>query len=187
MRASSLVWWLWVVAAVMVASTACSNSNAAPGGPGGGKRVFVTRALFPGSMGGLVGGDAQCESFAAAAGMAGTWKAWLSDSATDALERIADVGPWLDVHGARVFRDKAQLMGFPDVNLNVDETGGAATGVYWTGTMLGGGKSPNNCADWTDGATAQATFGDTSSADRWTDTGPLRLCSESLRLLCFEQ
>jgi hypothetical protein len=149
--------------------------------------VFVTRASFPGSLGGLVGADAQCASFAAAAGMAGNWKAWLSDSTTDALERIVDVGPWLDVQGARVFRDKAQLMGFPDVNLHVDETGGEANGAYWTGTLLGGGKSSNDCEDWTNGAPAEGTMGATSSADRWTDMGSLYPCGESLRLLCFQQ
>lgn len=149
------------------------------------KRLFITRATFPGSLGGLIGADGQCGSFATAAGAGGTWKAWLSDTTTNALDRIADVGPWVDMTGRRVFRDKAQLMGFPDIAITTDETGKMWGDYYWTGTLLGGSKSAANCTDWTNGSSGEGTAG-AISTDQWTDSGA-RPCSDSRRIVCFEQ
>ena len=42
-------------------------------------KVFVTSTVHDGNLGGLVGADAICNSLASAAGLAGTYKAWLSD------------------------------------------------------------------------------------------------------------
>src|SRR3989344_6490978 len=52
---------------------------------GGSKRAFVTSATYHGNLGGLAGGDAECQSLANAASLGGIWKAWLSDSSTNAI------------------------------------------------------------------------------------------------------
>jgi hypothetical protein len=44
------------------------------------KIVFVTNGVFSGSFGGLPDADALCQAEAQAAGLAGTFKAWLSDT-----------------------------------------------------------------------------------------------------------
>lgn len=52
-------------------------------------RVFVSNTGYTGNLGGLAGADAKCNQEALAAGYtAGTWKALLSDSATNARDRL---------------------------------------------------------------------------------------------------
>lgn len=52
-------------------------------------RLFVTSESYNGNLGGLAGADAKCNLEAQAAGFtSGSWKALLSDSATDARERV---------------------------------------------------------------------------------------------------
>jgi hypothetical protein len=43
------------------------------------KKVFVTSQTYSGNLGGLAGADAKCQQLANAAGLTGTFKAWLSD------------------------------------------------------------------------------------------------------------
>jgi hypothetical protein len=70
------------------------------------KRVFVTAAGYRGDFGGVTGGDTICNTTAVAANLDGTWKAWLSDSTTNAIDRIDDVGPWYLLNGKVVFNNK---------------------------------------------------------------------------------
>jgi len=55
-----------------------------------GVRVFVTSSSWNGNLGGLSGAGAKCQQAADAAGLGGTWVAWLSDSTYDAKDRIPD-------------------------------------------------------------------------------------------------
>jgi len=68
-------------------------------------------------LGGLAGADAHCASLAAAVGNTGkTWRAYLSTQARDgqpavnARDRIGN-GPWINVRGAVIAKDQAQLHG----------------------------------------------------------------------------
>jgi Protein of unknown function (DUF1554) len=56
--------------------------------PGGSCTVFVTSQGFNGNLGGLAGADTKCQALADTAGLGGTYKAWLSDSTTDARNRL---------------------------------------------------------------------------------------------------
>ena len=49
-----------------------------------GLAVFTTKAVFDGNLGGLLGADAKCTVAAKAAGRAGKFRAWLSDSTANA-------------------------------------------------------------------------------------------------------
>jgi hypothetical protein len=160
------------------------------------KRAFV---LNPpendGNFGGLTGGDALCQTAASGASLSGTWKAWLSDSNTDARERIANVGPWF-------YPDQStQLTAGTDpssggllaaIDRYQDNTP-AGTNPVWTGTLSSGVRSPSNhCEDWTSIAgTANATDGSTgSSGNAWTDDLSPRVCDGGAgpaHLYCFEQ
>src|SRR5262245_56445509 len=51
-------------------------------------RVFTTSLKYPAALGGLTGADAKCNAAAQAAGLPGTYKAWLSDGYTNALTRL---------------------------------------------------------------------------------------------------
>jgi hypothetical protein len=67
------------------------------------KRVFVTSTGYPGNLGGLAGADAKCQERATAAGLGGTFKAWLSAAGTgnSAAERLTHATvPYVRVDGA---------------------------------------------------------------------------------------
>ena len=51
-------------------------------------RVFVTSQKYTGNLGGPEGADAKCQACADAAGLGGTWKAWICDSTTTASVRL---------------------------------------------------------------------------------------------------
>lgn len=178
------------------------------------KRVFVTSQHYDGNLGGSAGGDAKCNAVAQAAISAGllkgagtTWVAWLSDSTSNAIDRLVDVGPWYLVdEQTKVFNNKAhvalqpaQLLGS---GITMDERGNDAISqcaVSWTGTMPGGTVSAADCADWTSNASnVNGTEGVPGATDdNWTDFSGSVYCgaipdTEACNytghaLICFEQ
>lgn len=166
--------------------------------PPGAKRLFITSKTFHGDLGaggGLAGGDASCTSAAQAAGLGGSWKAWLSTTTVDAIDRIVEVGPWYDLAGTVIFSGKTNLTTSPLAGLWIDENKAMlASDRIWTGTGFGGtyldqlsGTKP--CADWTSGAMSeQAKIGQVGRSDgaAWTAyTGTT--CDQNGHLLCLEQ
>ena len=59
--------------------TATATATATP--TPAGNLVFVTSSGFFGNLGGTAGGDTDCNNAASAAGLSGTYKAWLSTTA----------------------------------------------------------------------------------------------------------
>ena len=51
-------------------------------------RVFATTAAYTGNLGGRAGADAACTTSRTAAGLPGTYKAWLSTNTTDAKDHV---------------------------------------------------------------------------------------------------
>jgi hypothetical protein len=172
------------------------------------KRIFVTSSTFSGDLGGLAGADEKCQTHAQAANFEGTFKAWLSDSQTDAIDRIKDTGPWYRVDEVTVvFNNKTNLTTTP-VNSVLTNEHGSESGEKWvaTGTQLGGTKSELHCANWTSSASTIGTdyqsglYGCvTVTDDAWTQGGssgygkicsgsfPPGNCSVSVALYCLEQ
>jgi hypothetical protein len=158
------------------------------------KRIFATSVVYSGDLGGLVGADDKCATVAMAGALGGVWKAWLSSSADNAVDRITDVGPWFLVDGVtKVFNNKINLTTNPIAAINMDENGAYLNGSVWTGTVAGGTKDTINCLDWTDGSTLDVR-GRTGLAlsqindARWTyEPGSGAPCSSDFRLYCIEQ
>ena len=175
-----------VVMAVAIL-TVCSGCGSDPIAPEGRKRVFVTSASFTGDLGGLAGGDAKCASAAAAAARGGTFRAWLSDATTDAMDRITHPGPWFLVDTTSlVFNGKADLAAQPMVPIIVTETGAAVSfGVaVWTGTESDGTESTAaTCTNWTSTGTT-GRIGQVST-NAWTSSA-FNSCTTPNRLYCFE-
>ncbi len=173
-------------AAVFVACEKKSDSNSGGGG-GGTKIIFVTSLQYNANLGGLSGADAKCALRGTAGGFSGTWKAWLSDSSTNAIDRIADVGPWVDTKGHLLFQNKAGMTGVPVTGIAYDENGNQHSGDnVITGTVTGGTKSSAVCSDWssTSGA-VQAGYSDDSA--HWTDNQNSASCIWPQRLYCVQQ
>jgi hypothetical protein len=177
--------------------------DAAPDAAGPARmRVFVTSEAWQGDMGeidevghleGLQGADARCQAFAAAAGLGGTWKAWLSTTGQNAITRMADVGPWYLVdRTTTVFASKAAMTSPPLHAIDKDEKGVTANYVVWTGTADNGTATTRTCSGWTTTATGSGDLGLSSSTALWTFNDPTDQnastpCASTAGLYCFEQ
>jgi hypothetical protein len=168
------------------------------------RRVFVTSGVFSGNLGGLAGADAKCQAAAAAATAAGfsnfagtVWKAWLSDSSANAIDRLGFDGPYYAPFQNRVFNNKAHVAYIPAhlyQGINVDETGRqifSFPSCVWTGTLAGGTKATNTCQNWTDASCTGHNDGETGGVgatdNTWTELGTNSLCGPTAHLICFEQ
>ncbi|GEM_PF-2127267 len=139
-------------------------------------RVFATRTTYNGNLGGLAGADAKCQTSADARSLGGTWKAWLSDDATSATDRLNHhQGPHRLLNGTMIATTWGDLTdGTLKSGIDVDEFGrqipqgpSGESGVYaWSGSYYTGksylGGSPDastgtvenlqfkgrNCQNW---------------------------------------
>jgi hypothetical protein len=183
-----------------------------PGDGGPLARVFLTKAGFTGDLRtqgggttGLDGGDKLCQQAAEAAGLSGTFKAWLSDATANAIDRLDDVGGWYMAGPAPslVFASKAGITGGPSGAI-ADEHGNYNFNTPWTGTRPNGtaetaatdpyigtvsvfAGTSTNCKGWTvstQDSGAQGAGGMTEGF--WTEGG-LQQCQNSAGLYCFQQ
>jgi PKD repeat protein len=149
-------------------------------------QVFVTSEGYQGDLGGLAGADQECQLLAEAAGLPGTWTAWLSDDNTDARDRIRD-GQYEQLFQDIVADNLADLTdGSLNAPINYDENRDIQNEFVWTGTQSDGTRTEFNCNGWTTAAdTVQGTGGVSDQTDeQWTDEGP-QSCSEYRSLYCF--
>jgi hypothetical protein len=165
--------------------------------------VFVTNGTFNGNLGGLAGANTKCQAAAQAAGLAGTYRAWVSTQTTDAINQLVlSVPPSLASGWAR--RD-----GLPVANLASDfgsgkhfypvritESGVDLLSSYvYTGTTTsavapyGPVRSTATCASWIDGSQMSVgEVGDTSSTgSAFTSSiySTTLNCSAPLHLYCL--
>ncbi|HKE49695.1 MAG TPA: hypothetical protein VKB52_16635 [Rhodanobacteraceae bacterium] len=127
--------------------------------------VFTTSSAGSGDLsswadaGGATSLDAAdniCRAHAARAGLAlpDSFKAWLSTSSVDAIDRIVNDGVWYRVDGVRFAGSIAGLVnGLLEAPPQLDENGRVAfaTDSVWTGTTPDGRSSGSTCTDWNDG------------------------------------
>ncbi|MBX3209093.1 MAG: hypothetical protein KF764_28935 [Labilithrix sp.] len=153
------------------------------------KRVFVTSTAFTGDLGGLAGADAKCAELAKAAGLAGTFVAWLSAAGSHAKDRVTGDGPWLLVGQSDVAVTKAQLTSAPISRaLRRNESGAVVMGLVWTGTFPTGNSAGEDCDGWTGvgGIGGGGRVGDTmTSGPAWT-SATTSMCGSTRRLYCFQ-
>lgn len=162
------------------------------------KTVFTTSTTYDGDLKtagegatGLDGGDNICNARARAAGLPGTYTAWLSSSVTNARDRVTQASvPYQRTDGVQVVDDFADLLDCSDTCLDapilLTEFGAFGSIVAWTGTDQTGGKGYlNQCGDWTT-SNAGAFFGDTrETGPRWTGIGWWP-CDRQLALYCVQ-
>jgi Tol biopolymer transport system component len=157
------------------------------------KTVFVSSATNDGDLGGVSGADATCASLATAAGLSGTYLAWLADDATTPSARFTQAGvPYVLVDGTLVANDWSDLTdGSLQNPIGLTETGAAPVSplAVWTKVSSSGGSAGfSDCNDWSSGSFfSSGVVGDAgSSGTAWTDDD-LSLCSNARRIYCFEQ
>jgi hypothetical protein len=167
--------------------------------------IFVSSALYSGNLGGLSGADAKCQSLASAAGLTGTFKAWLSTTTTTASTRLTHgTKPYALVDHTVVANDWAGLTSGTLLHaINLTETGQAPTPgtllcgnssiPVWTYTNASGGKPgvTANCSNWTS-TSDQFAYGGTANATTsdWTahcSVSASTVCAETASLYCLQQ
>ena len=134
---------LFASIALLTFGFSATRAQNAPNAPES-MRFFVTSAGSGkgGDLGGLTGGDAHCQSLAAAVGAgARTWHAYLSTQTTagapavDARDRIGH-GPWYNAKGTLIARDLDELHG---TNMLTKQTALTEKGAV----VNGRGDTPN--------------------------------------------
>jgi hypothetical protein len=195
----------------------CHRSETCPDGIGGGggsgpdlpkgMRAFMTAAVFDGDLraagaksNGLAGADALCQQAADGATLGGYWVAWISDTTSDAVDRVADDGPWSFAKTTDVaYANRAAVSSGTPSNLTdehgdvviatatkTDEFGNTTQyntyPAYWSGGSASGRSSGHDCSRWTSAdvfpASGTTAFGGVPIEDD---------CIYSQHLLCLQQ
>jgi hypothetical protein len=195
----------------------CTNGNCAPPGCGAGGPclVFLTSTTHDGNLqgtsaSGLLGADAICQQRARAAGLSGTYKAWLSDSTGSPDSRfMKSTGPYRRRDGETVADDYTDLTTCDSTAprdclanpIIVTETGSTLDdALVWTNTRTSGGleSASQSCNDWSSASADTSTVrGDQARAAptvtdrRWTEEDDgingVAPCDRSRHLYCFQQ
>jgi hypothetical protein len=159
--------------------------------------VFVTSAIYNGDLGGLAGADATCQALADAAGLTGTYKAWLSDTTASPSTRFTQsANPYVRVDGVIVADNWADLTdGTLDATISRDEHGAlTAWTSVWTSTTPLGTIYPSNgnytCNEWRGTSFYAGGTGSTLHTDGyWTAVlvNGIPDCNLRNALYCVEQ
>jgi len=165
--------------------------------------AFVSSIAYTGGdFGGLAGADAECQTLADAAGLPGTYLAWLSDTTAAVTDRFShSVMPYQRVDGMQIAADWTDLTNSSiGVTMGIDENGAVAPVLgaistcgsdqaVWTGTSEDGSSdAAGNCADWTGGSNTRWGKADQTSSQwtRWCSLGGS--CSSfTAHIYCFQQ
>lgn len=149
--------------------------------------AFVTSTTHDGDLGGLVGADAICATRASAAGLPGTYVAWLSTGSVDAVGRLASARGFIRTDGAPFADQPADIAANQIFNaLHLDETGADVGSVsVWTGTEEDGTAAAATCTNWTVTSGSGRIGSSQGGAAAWTDLASSPSCGQSNRLYCF--
>jgi hypothetical protein len=161
------------------------------------RTVFVTSTTYKGDLGGMEGTNAKCKARAEAAGLNGTYKAWISvrpwecpdqhftkwDGAYALVDDTIIANSWTDLTDGTLLNP-----------IDTDEYGNKVIDSYvWTSTDPKGvlliGQSGGGCNMYTKwGSSYKSRRGLTSSKNQqWTDISGWASCNHEYRLYCFEQ
>ena len=176
-----------------IAANGCEMAGTGPCG----NLVFLTSQTFPPDFGGVAAGDAACQAAADAAGIPGTYMAWLSDSTTSPSARFTHSDrPYVRLDGAVVAANWSHLtsgaIGHP---IDLTETGAVVgSGGVLTGTREDGLRYQEaDCGGWSSVSAplrgAVGVVGATGSEWSLDLTTGLSLCSAigNNHLYCFQQ
>lgn len=154
--------------------------------PAWGRLAFLTSAHGPGELGswpaagaanGLAAGDQICRTLAGVAGIRqpDSFKAWLSNSGFNAIDRFQHDGAWMRLDGMPIAQSLADLADNSlETSISLTETGSYLDyWAVWTGTLSDGTVAASHCLNWSSGVVSDA--GDQGIANashlQWTQFG----------------
>jgi hypothetical protein len=152
--------------------------------------LFVTRSGRAGDFGGPAAADAFCTAEAAAAGLKGTYVAWVSTAASPAGARLGQpMTPYVRRDGTPVLANIGDGL---SASVRTADGGSPNTSGAWTGTLAdGGAASPDgtpNCAaggaSWASdrGVGVAGIYG----APSWS-SGVVNQCQQTYGFYCFQK
>ncbi len=152
--------------------------------------VFVTSTHHDGNLGGLAGADAICAARAQAAGLPGTYRAWLSTASESALSRLGSAAGWVRPDGKLVARSSSDLAGdhlfYPP---RLDEFGhDLGTQLVRTATGPGGAmvSGSDTCGDYRVATAGTFVAAGLASGGGWLfSAGFGSTCADPTSLYCF--
>ena len=177
------------------------NTTASCAALTGAKKFAFLSESTTGNLGGIVGADTLCQKDAVAAGLPGTYKAWLSDGTTAnspaasfTQSRVAYIRP--DAAATEVAANWTGLTsGTLENPINATATGAAGYYLAWSivntnGTpALTGSPAADSCNGWTSASSSVrgsvAYTGDTNS--QWTYIAESATCDNAIPLYCIQQ
>lgn len=181
-------------AASLDACATCASGSCSDGGCD--PLVFVSSKNYPGALGdaGLLSADQECAALAAAAGLSGTYRAWLSagDAGAPATRFTQKSSrPYRLRDGRQVAASYAALNATLDTAISVTEKGDdVGFSLVWTATNPAGDPltGATDCAGWSsaDGGDTGGTGESDDIVAEWTVYENVA-CSTRARLYCFEQ
>ncbi|MBS2011429.1 MAG: hypothetical protein JST00_00845 [Deltaproteobacteria bacterium] len=158
------------------------------------RRVFVSSTASDANLGGIAAADNRCQTLATAAKLGGTWRAWISSTASSPNSRFTKATvPYRLLDGTVVASSWSDLVdGLLAHGIDRDEKGVATAGVeVWSGTTSAGDYSGASCNGFTsnDGSgTVTATQGITNLTTVGWTSSYLQFCNRTNpRIYCFEQ
>lgn len=151
--------------------------------------AFVTEpVVVPGMLGSVAPADAACQDAATAAGLPGTYVAWLSSTESNAIDRIAGSRGWVRADGLPFVDQLADLTAgraLSPLAVGGDGAAIASTAVV-TATTNSGIATVPNCTNLTS-PSGSISFGlSTATGNDWTAVSfPFLPCADPQRLYCF--
>ena len=162
------------------------------------RKVFITSTTTNAAFGGVQGANNICQARADAAGLAGSYRAWVATSAADqpSATFTQSATGYVRVDGTKVADTWADLTdGSLDAAIDIDETGTArsTTNNVWTnvatsGAVTGTTAATDSCTNWTIGTNTPSGRRANSSATNgnWTASGVAN-CNALKRFYWFQQ
>jgi len=154
--------------------------------------MFVSSARYFGTLGGLSGADSKCQGLASAAGLAGTYVAYLSalnvNTPIHAPSRVGSASGWVRVDGAPVMTFITQFASGSVTNApRLTELGGDVGATQfptaWTGTNTGG-SFDSQCGSFWNALPGSAMVGVATGTSNAVAAGPAT-CDTDHRLYCL--
>lgn len=167
-----------------------SQSIAEVSNPPDGATIFVTSERFNGNLGGIEGANLKCSEAATKAGLAGNWKALLSDGEQSARSRFTLNRAVYNTQGERIAQSFTDLFdGQIDNSIKYDEFGNRPRrrrGV-WTGSAFDGSSAEKSCGYWTSASVHdRGRVGkSTRSKSGWLSLRSRR-CNRQYRIYCLD-
>jgi hypothetical protein len=160
---------------------------------GSNRVVFVTNDTAAGHMSGspvgVPGADARCAAAAGAAGLPGTFLAWIANDSLDPDSRFTKTNRYVRTDGTLVASTWADLTdGTLQAPIDRDENGDPVSDFIWTNVDSAGQQETTtvDCSEWTS-AGGNGRVGSTSVTDGdWTAISA-DSCAQQNRLYCFGQ